>query len=166
MTFNDSEECYIARKSHSIPKKSRFYTRAVPSVFIMLLAGSNVGPGSMHGLSRTTMQEVQSRDRDAKMALILLYATRTSRSGLLNPSLHPHGIATQEPCSFITQYILAWMSHSWTWGMLPTNQKLIIKSYMQLDLQGIGPYLRLEHDFHFFKQHVIIAWKDSRDTCQ
>lgn len=40
-------------------------------------------------------------------------------------SLHPQGITTQETSSFVPFYLLAWMSHSWTWGTLSSNWGLI-----------------------------------------
>lgn len=115
-----------------------------------------MGPES--DLSRTAMQKMlQSRHRDIKIAPVVLYTTNTSRSGLLILSLHPHGIASQETCSFIPLYL--GLSHSWTRAMLPTNLVVICTSHILLDLQDIEPYQWLKMNFHFFKQCATKAWK-------
>lgn len=52
-----------------------------------------------------------SRHKNTRLALVVLYTSSTIMSGLLSPSLHSHGIVTQESCRLISLYIVA-MCHT------------------------------------------------------
>lgn len=151
------------REEPQCSKKSRTCARAAPSAFIVPLTGSNVGPEPMHGLPRTTGDAEQRQGHKDGFNIPLCHPRFPVQITKSFPSpprhYHPGDQQLRPPVPLGLNVSQLNMGNAFL--KLGTYKFCIL-----LDLQGMGPYLWLEHDTHFFKPHVIIAWKGSRGTCE